>query len=215
MTHFIEKGRAPTVNALASVFQVEKIEMENALKSLQEYHGVVLHPASCEIWAMHPFPNAPTQFWIESVGQGWWGNCAWCALGAAALLERDVTVTTTLGGEAKQIVIKINGGEIINNNLFIHFPISMSKAWDNVTYTCSTMLMFESEAEIDSWCYRHGMHRGDVQPIDKIWRFTQAWYGNHLNPDWVKWSVAEAQALFERFELNHAIWQMPSKTGRF
>ena len=108
MTHFIEKGRAPTVNALVSVFQVEKIEMENALKSLQEYHGVVLHPASCEIWAMHPFSNAPTQFWIESVGQGWWGNCAWCALGAAALLERDVTVTTTLGGEAKQIVIKIN-----------------------------------------------------------------------------------------------------------
>jgi len=215
MRHIVDKGIAPKVEQMSKAFCVPTNEMKEALKELQDYHGVVLHPESCEVWIMHPFSTAPTNFWIESDDGSWWGNCAWCSLGAAALLNRDLTITTTLGAEAKQVVIKIQDGKVLNENLFIHFPIPMIKAWDNVTYTCSTMLIFASEADIDNWCERHGMNKGDVQPIGNVWNFSKVWYGNHLNKNWVKWSVNEAKDLFERFQLTNHIWDMPSDSGRF
>lgn len=215
ISHIVDKGRAPVITELSEMFAVSRNEMVKALKELQDYHGVVLHPVSSEIWVMHPFSTAPTNFWIESKNGGWWGNCAWCSLGAAALLDRDLTITTTLGGESRQVVIEIKNGHINNENIFIHFPIPMLQAWENVTYTCSTMLMFESEADIDSWCERHGMEKGDVQAINNVWEFSKVWYGNHLNPDWVKWSVNEAKEIFQRFNLVNPIWNMPSSDGRF
>ncbi|MCU7798292.1 MAG: alkylmercury lyase family protein [Candidatus Thiodiazotropha sp. (ex Myrtea spinifera)] len=215
MKKIVDEGKAPTVTELSVAFGVEKIELVKSLNELQDYHGVVLHPVSSEIWVMHPFSTAPTNFWIESKKGSWWGNCAWCSLGAAALIDCDLTITTTLGGESKQIVIEIKNGQIINRNIFIHFPIPMVKAWENVTYTCSTMLMFESEVDIDSWCGRHGIKKGDVQPLNNVWEFSKIWYGNHLNPDWVKWTVDEAKEIFERFELSNPIWHMPSNGDRF
>ncbi|KKE82517.1 hypothetical protein N481_16720 [Pseudoalteromonas luteoviolacea S4047-1] len=148
MKHFIEYAKAPSVSKLSDIFGIQVASVVEALKALQEYHGVVLQPVSHEVWVAHPFSAAPTNFWIQSGDMGWWGNCAWCALGAAALLARDLTITTTLGSESKQIVIEIINGKIQNKHLFVHFPIPMEKAWDNVVYTCSTMLMFESESDI-------------------------------------------------------------------
>ena len=215
MKHIVDKGRSPKIAEMFDAFGVSKDEMIVALKTLQDYHGVVLHPVSSEVWIMHPFSTAPTNFWIESGNGSWWGNCAWCSLGAAALLDRDLTITTTLGAESKQVVVEIKDGKVINQNLFIHFPIPMVKAWENVTYTCSAMLMFESESDIENWCERHGMEKGDIQPINNVWEFSKVWYGNHLNPHWMKWSVNEAQEIFARFKLVSPIWNMPSSGGRF
>ncbi|CAF4193755.1 unnamed protein product, partial [Rotaria sordida] len=50
---------------------------------------------------------SPTNFWVESAKGQWWGNCAWCSLGIAAIINEDVTITTTLGGESKQIKFAI------------------------------------------------------------------------------------------------------------
>ncbi|UTW45432.1 alkylmercury lyase family protein [bacterium SCSIO 12696] len=215
MKHIVDEGKAPEIATMAIDFGVSTGDMVQALKALQDYHGVVLHPVSSEVWVMHPFSTAPTNFWIKSDTESWWGNCAWCSLGAAALLDRDLTITTTLGSESKQVVIEVKGGQITQQNLFIHFPVPMIKAWENVAYTCSTMLMFESESDIDDWCERHGIAKGDVQPINKIWEFSKVWYGSHLNPDWVKWSVDEAKEIFAQFKLDHSIWNMPSDAGRF
>ncbi|WP_281558285.1 alkylmercury lyase family protein [Thalassomonas sp. RHCl1] len=215
MKHIVNLGYAPKIHDISQYFDTSKTEVIKALKALQDYHGVVLHPNSSEIWVMHPFSTAPTNFWIESNTGSWWGNCAWCSLGAAALLKQNLTITTTLGGESRQITIEIKDGQIRNKNLFIHFPIPMINAWDNVTFTCSTMLMFETSNDIDDWCKRHAIPKGDIQPIDKIWEFSKVWYGNHLNPNWVKWSVDEAKDIFQRFELSHSIWNMPANAGRF
>lgn len=216
MRHIVELSYAPKIDDIAQHFDASTSDVIEALHTLEDYHGVVLHPKSSEVWVMHPFSTAPTNFWIESKdGKSWWGNCAWCSLGAAALLDRDLTITTTLGAEAKQVTVEVVDGHIKNQNLFIHFPIPMVNAWDNVTYTCSKMLMFESEAEVDRWCKKYNMNKGDVQPINKIWEFSKVWYGSHLNPNWVKWSIEEAKEIFKRFELQHSVWKMPSQAGRF
>ncbi|MEO0563589.1 MAG: alkylmercury lyase family protein, partial [Chloroflexota bacterium] len=175
----------------------------------------VAHPNSARIWVIHPFSLAPTHFTVRTSDQSYWGTCAWCSLGVAALLDQDVTITTVLGGDGKQVNVHIRDGELVERDYFVHFPVPMVNAWDNVIYTCSTMLLFDSEADVSRWCEQHRIDRGDVQPMYKIWAFAQAWYGNHLNPDWRKWTNQQAMALFEQFDLTHEVWHIPMSDERF
>lgn len=59
------------------------------------------------------------------------------------------------------------------------------------------------------------MPRGDVQPLSRVLGFAQEWYGRHLDRDWVKWSTAEAAALFERHGLSGPVWQIMAENTRF
>lgn len=215
LKRIIEDGFAPDVEVLSTLLNEEKVNVIKGLYDLQDYHGVVLHPNEPKIWVMHPFSLAPTNFYIRSNRGEWWGNCAWCSLGAAALLNEDVKITTNVGGETKQIEITIIDGQIIEKNYYIHFPIPMKKAWDNVIYTCSNMLIFENELQIDEWSIKHNIPKGDVQPVEKIWDFSKKWYGNHLNPEWKKWTMDEAKQIFQEFLLNHEIWKLEETGERF
>lgn len=99
--------------------------------------------------------------------------------------------------------------------LVIHFPIPMTRAWDNVVYACSTMLLFEDELQVTQWCARHGISRGDVQPVTKVLELARRWYGGHLAPNWRKHTVAEAREIFLDLGLTHAVWQLPARDGNF
>ena len=211
----IEEGYAPTNQTLAEHFGVNETEVIQALHELQDYHGVVLHPNEPKVWVIHPFSLAPTNFYIKSAKGQWWGNCAWCSLGVAALLETDLTISTTIGAEGTPITIHIKNGEIIETNLFIHFPIPMKNAWDNVIYTCSNMLVFENKEQVESWSIRHNIPLGDIQPIQRIWEFSKKWYGDHLNPNWVKWTAEDAKRMFLEFNLTHPIWDLETSGQRF
>lgn len=211
----IQNGFAPSVQDLSDIFQADQQQIIKGLNDLQEYHGVVLHPHEPKNWVIHPFSLAPTNFYLKSKKGEWWGNCAWCSLGVAALLKDDVKITTTIGAETKQIEINIIDGEIQEKNYCIHFPIPMKNAWDNVIYTCSNMLIFENEVQIEKWTIKHNIPKGDVQPIENIWNFSKKWYGNHLNPNWTKWSIQEAKEMFLEFNLNNSIWELGDSKERF
>jgi hypothetical protein len=209
-------GYSPNIERLSKIFERSEEDIIQCLKDLQEYHGVVLHPKTFQVWIIHPFSLSPTNFWVKSNKGQWWGNCAWCSLGIAAIIKEDVNIVTTLGGEDKQIQIQIENGQIISNkSLLIHFPIPMKKAWDNVVFTCSSMLIFSSESEIDDWCKRHNYPKGDIQSIENIWNFSKIWYGNHLSEKWNKWTNDEAKAIFEQFNLTNDIWKIPRTNERF
>nr|WP_231100851.1 alkylmercury lyase family protein [Pseudoalteromonas luteoviolacea] len=68
---------------------------------------------------------------------------------------------------------------------------------------------------MNKWCQRHHMNKGDVQPIEHVWEFAKVWYGKHLNPEWEKWFITEAKAIFERFNLTHDIWSLPCENRQF
>ena len=213
--HFIEHGFAPSIATLSALFGQPRESVTTALRALRDEHGVVLHDASSEIWAAHPFSSAPTNFWVRSARRGWWGNCAWCSMGIVALLGTDASVTTTLGGESAQVTVDIVDGVVSPTGLLVHFPIPMQRAWDNVVYTCSNMLLFDSEGAVDRWCARHGMPRGDVQPLEKIWPFARVGYGRHRDLRWKKWSAAEAREIFSAFGLSGPTWEIPDTADRF
>lgn len=171
LQYIIDNGYAPTAKQLADILQTDTAEVEQALYALQEYHGVVLHPNEPKIWVIHPFSLAPTNFLVRTAGKEWWGNCAWRSLGIAALLQQDLTITTRFGALDEQVIIHIANGEVQEKNLYIHFPIPMRNAWDNVIYTCSNMLVFKNENQIDEWTAKHNIPKGDMQPISHVWEF--------------------------------------------
>jgi len=211
----IDNGFAPDVEELRSIFNVSESEVAKALHDLHEYHGVVLHPNQPKVWVIHPFSLAPTNFIVKSAKGTWWGNCAWCSLGVAALLKHDLTITTSFGAYGDPVTIHIEDGKILEKDLVIHFPIPMKKAWDNVVYTCSTMLIFKNESQVDEWTRRHHIARGDIQPIEKVWDFSKKWYGSHLDANWKKWTVEQAKSIFAEFGLTHPIWQLEESAERF
>jgi hypothetical protein len=215
LKHIIDKGFAPNVDTLSEILKTDVSEIENRLFDLQDYHGVVLHPKECKVWVIHPFSLAPTNFLVKSAGGQWWGNCAWCSLGIAALLNEDLTITTNLGAHDEQVVIHILNGEVQETNLYIHFPIPMAKAWDNVIYTCSNMLVFKDEEQINNWTKMHNIPKGDIQTIGNVWEFSKKWYGNHLNPGWEKWTMQEAKNIFLEFNLTNKIWEIETSGTRF
>lgn len=215
LKHIIDNGFAPEAVTLSEILTTDVNEIEKELYDLQEYHGVVLHPTEPKIWVIHPFSLAPTNFLVESRGKQWWGNCAWCSLGIAALIKEDLAITTNLGAHDEQVTIHIINGEVQETNLCIHFPIPMARAWDNVIYTCSNMLVFKDEEQIDNWAKKHNIPKGDVQPIANVWEFSKKWYGNHLNPAWEKWTMQEAKDIFLEFNLTNKIWDLEASGSRF
>lgn len=213
--YIIDNGYAPDSDTLSQLLNANVPAIEQGLYALQDYHGVMLHPHAPRIWVIHPFSLAPTNFLVKTEHRLWWGNCAWCSLGIAALLKQDLTITTRIAAYDEQVVIEIKDGEILNKDLYIHFPVPMMQAWENVIYTCSNMLVFKNEDQVNEWCTRHKIPRGDLQPINNIWEFSKKWYGNHLDPNWQKWTMAEASAIFSSYHLTSDTWKMESSDSRF
>ena len=215
LASIIDNGSAPTIRLLAEMFDCSAGAVTQSLHELENYHGVVLHNHNNEIWVAHPFSLAPTNFLIRNQTGEWWGNCAWCSLGVAALVGGVVQITTTLGANDKQVTIEVAGKEINQPDLLVHFPTPMSRVWDNVIYSCSMMLVFQTEAQIDRWCSIHNVGKGDIKRLDTLYPFAAEWYGRHLDPHWRKWTVSEACELMTRHGFSGPIWSLPNDKGRF
>jgi len=205
--HAVRTGRAPGVKTIAAMLSCSAEEIASSLDHLAESHGIVLHPGSHRIWVAHPFSFAPTAFWVVGENQSWWGNCAWCSLGIAAMIDGDVKIVTRAGAENKPIEVHIRDKSINEPELLVHFSVPMEKWWDNVHYTCGTILMFQSVQDIDAWCEKHGIEKGEILSIDQAWALAQAWYGDYLNPKWRRRTVQEALEIFEQLGLNGSFWR--------
>jgi Alkylmercury lyase len=212
---FLTHERPPTIRELADHFRRDEQDVRQALRALADYHGVVLHPKSDEIWVAHPFSAAPTTCVVRAGSRTWWGNCAWCSLGLAHLAGGTAVIETRLGGLADSVAIRIEHGRLLDSEFVVHFPIPMREAWDNVIYTCSTMLLFRDGAQVSQWCTTRGIPKGDVRPIDQVWRFAVEWYARHADANWTKWSTREASEIFSRHQLTGPIWELSDETVRF
>lgn len=159
---FLKNQRAPTVSEIAAQFHCDEMQARAGLRALAEYHGAVLHPHSDEVWVAHPFSAAPTTYVVRSGSRSWWGNCAWCSLGLAHLAGGTATIETRMGALEDYATVRIENGKLLDTDYVVHFPIPMRKAWDNVIYTCSVMLMFRDEAQVDAWCASRGIPKGAV-----------------------------------------------------
>ncbi len=212
---FIERGHAPSVARLSSDLDQPASVIESALERLHRGHGLVLHPGRHAIWIAHPFSSTPTNVWVEAAAAGWWAPCLWCGLGVGALVATDVVIHTRLAGEHEAVRIDVREGEVVDAALLVHFCTPPRDAWNNVSAWCASVQPFVSAEQIDMWCERHALQRGEAVPIDRVQCLARAWYGRHLDPDWRKWTVAEAQAIFGSVGLRGDFWRLPSTDRPF
>jgi hypothetical protein len=212
----LQEGFCPTNLELSETFGIGLSEIEAGLTALSAMHGVVLHPHAIRPWVVHPFSLTPTINWIEASRRSWWAPCVWCAMGVATLVRGLVKVHTRIGAEGEPLTIKVVDGEPQESgDIIVHFAIPPARAWDNVHAHCSMVLPFRSSAEIDAWAHRHGLPKGEAVPLNQVAALARAWYGSHADPDWHKWSVDEAQAIFNAVGLGSEFWNLQSKGGRF
>jgi Alkylmercury lyase len=212
----VVNAAGPTVSELACRMSLVPDKVEELLHALSAIHGVVLHPSECRPWVVHPFSLTPTINWIEGERAGWWAPCVWCALGVASLVGGEVQVHTRYGAEREPLTIPVNNGKPVGfEDVYVHFAIPPARAWNNVHEHCSMVLPFRSAQEIPEWCNRHRLPLGEAVPLHQVADLARIWYGSHANPDWHKWSVAEAQDIFHRAELRSDFWDLGSKPGEF
>lgn len=212
---FLRSQRAPSVAEIATQFSVDVNAAREALRALADYHGVVLHPNSDEVWVSHPFSAAPTTYIVCVDDKKWWGNCAWCSLGVIHLAGGTGTFTTRTGSLGDDVTVAIRNGQLVDTDFVIHFPLAMRSCWDNVIYTCSIQLLFRDTAEVDDWCKTRGIPKGDVRPLQQVWDFAKEWYGRHADPDWKKWTLKDAIQIFARHNLDGPIWSVSEDGSRF
>lgn len=204
---FVERGHPPRLPE----------EAHPALRQLEAEHGVVLHPGTTEVWIAHPFSASPTAVWVErrEADRGWWAPCLWCAMGVVALAASDATIHVRFGGEAEAVAIRVDGAARVAPDACVHFPLPVRDAWNNVVHFCASVLPFRSEGDVAAWSQRHDLPRGAVVPLAQVLELARVWYGNHLAPDWRKWTVAEAQQIFTRVGLVGSHWQLSGAGERF
>jgi hypothetical protein len=194
---------------------MDRGEIEGALRRLHDAHGLVLQPSSFEIWLAHPFSAAPSGVWVAAADRGWWSPCMWCAAGVVALAAPSATIHTRYAGEHEPAALAVRGGLGIDADVLVHFPIPPRDAWSNVAYWCSLVLPFRDAAQVDDWCRRHGFARGALVPWPQVLELGRVWYARHLDADFRKWSLAEAQAIFAQVGLCDSFWQLPEREGSF
>ena len=210
----VEDGVCPSNSALAVRMGVE--DVEGLLRGGSEIHGVVLRPRDWGAGVLRPLSLTPTLNWVEGEKENWWAPCVWCALGVAAVVGGRVKVHTRFGAEGEALVIEVVDGQVVGDDgIWVHFAIPPAKAWNNVHQHCSLVLPFHSPEEIADWCGRHGVAMGEPVPLRQVMDLARVWYGSHASPTWRKWSVAEAQEIFERVGLRSEFWRLQSREGKF
>lgn len=212
----LDRGVCPSNSELATTLGWDRARVESGLRGLAEIHGLVLHPHACEPWVVHPFSLTPTLNWVEGARHGWWAPCVWCAFGIAALAGGRMAIYTRLGGESAATVIPVKEGEPAGGEeLWVHFAVPPAKAWQNVHQHCALVLPFRTRPEIPVWCARHGVAEGEHVPLRQVAALARTWYGRHADPDWRKWSVAEAQEIFAGAGLTSEFWNLGQQSGQY
>lgn len=210
----IATGHAPTMLDLTATMGEPLANVREGLVALEQEHGVVMDPASNEVWLIHPFSMTPSLYWVEQRGQGWWAPCAWCALGVATLVG-DCVISTRIAGYRELTELAVTNGVLSNENLFVQFTTPVRKAWKNVHRFCSTTLVFESKEQVEAWNARHGFAPGAVVPIETVAALAKAWYEGHLRADWRKHTREEARQIFSSVGLADPFWSVDPGKGRF
>ncbi|MCQ8242230.1 alkylmercury lyase family protein [Rhizosaccharibacter radicis] len=211
----LDTGRMPTRAAVASETGTSLEVLDDALAALAGIHGVVLDPHDGEPWVMHPFSAAPTATWVEHGDQGWWAPCPWCAFGIAGLKNGHATIHTRLGGEREPVVVHVQDGRVLEDDLVVHFAVPPRDAWNNVHRFCASVLLFRNRNAVSAWCVRHGIAEGGTMPVQQAWELGRDWYARHADPDWRKWSAVQAAGIFNHVGLTTPFWHIPAADQPF
>jgi Alkylmercury lyase len=205
--HFLDTGRAPQPAELAARTGVDIADIDAALERLAKRRSLVLRKRGREILTAHPFSAAPTSCWVTSQHRGWWGACAWCALGIAALVGEETRIVSRLGAEHESVEIIVRDGQA-HGDAVVHFAVPAAQWGSDLGYSCATILVFADTHAVDQWCARHRIARGAVLELQNVYELADAWFGDSLTPEAADRDRDHWQALLHRQGLLDAFWDL-------
>lgn len=132
---FAETGRAPSVEHLASEAGVPVEGVAESLDRLAENHAIALAPGTRNVWMAHPFSAVPTPYPVRTADRTYWANCAWDALGVAALLDVNAETATQCADCGEELVIRIVDGQVSPGDAVVHMHVPPKRFWENVGFT--------------------------------------------------------------------------------
>jgi hypothetical protein len=110
------------------------------------------------------------------------------------------------------VILDVEDGVPLDaEDIVIYFSIPPRNAWNNVHQHCSLVLPFRSEADIVKWCGKHGQPYGEAVPLVTTAKLARRWYGPYAKPSWRKWTVEQAQEIFQASGLTSAFWELSGK----
>jgi len=133
----IQRAAVPTSAQTARALGKSRQEVSESFKRMKEAHILVLQENDDEILMANPFSAVPTPFLVKAGKRSWWGNCIWDAMGIAAMVRSDATITTGCGdcNDAMRINIENGVAHMAAGEAIIHFSVPASRWWDNIKFT--------------------------------------------------------------------------------
>lgn len=86
------------------------------------------HARACEV-------EDASGFRVDAAGKTYWGICNWDALGIAAALNTDATITAFCGDCSDTMRLEIRAGRLDHTEGLIHFAVPAHHWWDNIGFT--------------------------------------------------------------------------------
>lgn len=132
---FVDRGRAPTPDEVASVSGSTKADVESGWRRLHDAHALVLNPATTEIRMVNPFSAVPTAYRVHARGRWWYANCAWDAFGVCAALHADGRIETSCPDCGEPLAIDVRDQRPSDQSLLFHCLVPAAHWWDDIVFT--------------------------------------------------------------------------------
>jgi hypothetical protein len=130
-----DAARVPSPSEVASALGRSQPEIEESLRRLAAGRVLILAPNSTNVWAANPFCAVPSNFRVSALGRTYWGICIWDALGIAAALNADATVTAHCSdGCDQEIVLEVRDGALARGEGIVHFGVPATRWWENIGF---------------------------------------------------------------------------------
>lgn len=130
-----DTGHVPRPGEIAAALARPQPEIEESLRRLAAGRVLILAPGTANIWAPNPFCAVPSNFKVSARGRTYWGICIWDALGIAAALDADATITAECGDCSEQIVLEVRDGGLAHAEGIVHIDVPAVRWWDNIAFT--------------------------------------------------------------------------------
>ena len=131
---FVELGRAPTADEVASVAGLDVAEIHAAWRRLHDAHALVLDEGGA-IRMANPFSAVPTQYRVHVAGRSWYGNCAWDAFGICAALDASGDIDTSCLDCGQPIAVQVRNRLPDDESLVFHCLVPAAHWWDDIVFT--------------------------------------------------------------------------------
>ena len=133
--HFADMTLPPSMDVTAAHFNISTEDAGEYYKELHNRHAIFLDLETLTIRMANPFSGIPTDFKVHANGQTYSANCAWDMLGIPAALHTDAAIEAKFTESGETIQLEVKDGEVTNGELLVHFPLSFSHWYDDLTFT--------------------------------------------------------------------------------